>query len=115
MKCRLDLHFIQEPLQQMKYTTEIYADEVTDFPKGTPAVPKNRFTYLDDELSIDGDIDIFEEWADGFISTKNATKKFRNKNLFDTISEADFIQNANWLGYFRIENCPQVQMERGEF
>lgn len=96
----------------MKYTREIYADAVTGLPLGQVKPPRNRIEFLDDEESAGTDIIIFSMWADGAISTHNATKQFRNVNLFETISEEDFVQNANWLGYFRAYDCLQAQTER---
>ncbi len=97
----------------MKNTNEIFKDETSGFPLNKVKMPRYRFEFLDDDSSVENDISIMEDWADGLISTKNATKKFRNSNLFEVISETDFVQNANWLGYFRTENCPQVKLERG--
>ena len=95
----------------MKYTKEIFLNDKTGTPK--QKLPKNRFVYYSEPSAVEADKQTFSSWMDGLVSTKNATRFFRNRNLFENISEEDFVQNANWLGYFRSENCAQVQLERG--
>ena len=87
----------------MRNTFEIYLNEETGLPFSSPVRPSDTFDYKDSAERIHMDIDIFEQWEEGKITTKTAAEYFSKQKAlgFNKVTNKDFIMNANWLGYFR--------------
>ena len=60
-----------------------------------------RIRWLHSESRAQTDQSILTKWARKQISTAMATQMICKGNKLHDLDEQTFIENANWLGYFR--------------
>lgn len=91
-----------------KQYKEIFADETTGMPERTPTVPTHRFEYIDTDEDAEFDKGLYEAWCEGLLSTKRALTRLVLQNAYEFATKKDFIENANWLGYFRTRRTAEL-------